>query len=302
MADRKAGREPAVDAASGVRWTHVACALCGADRPRRVLVDRVRRAGRSFDFHVVACGACGFVYVTPRGTGDVFGNVAGGAARTDAAVANAPVYRRGLARLRGAGLPAGGRILDLGCARGDFLDFAARRGYQVTGVDLNPRLAETARQRGFAVHTGDLREVGLPATFDAVTMWDVIEHVDEPVAVLAACRAALRPGGLVFFHTGNARFQLPKARLLARLRPAGGPYLIPYQHVSHFDPPSARRALAAAGLEPVAVFFAGTLRYRQVGKRLAMGVANVLAGLPARLGGPLLTSSLGAIGRRPDPD
>jgi SAM-dependent methyltransferase len=280
-------------------WQPVACALCGADQPVPLLEDRVRRGGTVYPFQVVRCGACGFVYVSPRGLGPVFDNLAGGAARADAAVANAPIYRTGLAHLAAAGLAPGERILDLGCARGDFLAYARERGYEVLGVDLNPRLAEQARQRGFTVHTGDLRELELTQPVDAVTLWDVIEHVDDPVAVLAACRAVLRPGGLLFFHTGNARFQIPKARLLYALRPSSGPHLIPYQHLSHFDPESARQALRRAGLEPVEVFFAGTLRYRQAWKRAAMGGLNALGALPARLGGPLLSNAMGAIGRRP---
>lgn len=281
-----------------VTWTALPCALCGADRPLPLLVDTVRRGGHDFAFHIVRCGACGFVYVTPRAQGALFDNEAGGAARRDAAVANAPIYATGLRELRRAGLPDGGLILDLGCARGDFLAYASARGYRVLGVDLNPKLAAEARERGFEVLTGDLRDLtGLPAV-DAVTMWDVIEHVDDPVAVLAACRDALRVGGLVFYHTGNADFQIPKARWLLRLRPAGGPYLIPYQHISHFDPRSARAVFEAAGLTPTAVFFAGTLHYRQAWKRLAMSGFNLLGALPARLGGPLLTNAMGAIGRR----
>lgn len=283
-----------------LRWTHVTCALCGADLPRPLLTDPVIRRGRRYDFQIVRCGACGFVYVTPRGEGELFANTAGGAARRDAAVANAPIYAGGLAALRRCGLPEGGRILDLGCARGDFLDYASARGFAVAGIDLNPQLAEAARLRGFAVQTGDLRDLALEPTYDAVTLWDVIEHVDDPVSVLAACRRALKPGGLVFFHTGNARFQIPKARLLRRLRPGGGPFLIPYQHLSHFDPDSARAALARAGLEPVEVFFAGTLSYREPRKHRAMQLANRLGALPPRFGGPLLTNAMGAIGRRAD--
>jgi 2-polyprenyl-3-methyl-5-hydroxy-6-metoxy-1,4-benzoquinol methylase len=282
-----------------VTWTPVACALCGADAPRPVLVDTVVRGGRRYPFQVVRCGACGFAYVSPRGSGALFDNLSGGAARRDAAVANAPIYAAGLRHLAAAGLRPGASVLDLGCARGDFLAYAEARGFQVLGVDINPGLAEAARQRGFRVLTADLRELALDPPVDAVTLWDVIEHVDDPVAVLAACRAVLRPGGLVLFHTGNARFQLPKARLLGRLRPQAGPYLIPYQHVSHFDPASAAQAFAAAGLAPVEVFFAGTLHYRQAWKRLAMGSLNAAGALVGRLGGPLLTNAMGAIGRRP---
>lgn len=298
--DRRVQEPGAASDAAEPIWTPVRCALCGADEPRHLLDDSVRRRGRRYDFHIQGCGRCGFVYVSPRGTGEVFQNLSGGAARRDAAVANAPIYDRGLERLRKAGLPAEARVLDLGCARGDFLDYGSQAGLRMTGVDLNPRLADQARARGFEVHTGDLRSLDLDPVYDAVTLWDVIEHVDDPLAVLDACRRVLRPDGLVFFHTGNARFQIPKARLLHLLRPAGGPYLIPYQHLSHFDPDSARQALARSGLEPVEVFFAGTLHYRDPRKHRAMRLLNGLGHLSRRLGGPLLTNAMGAIGRRAD--
>lgn len=287
---------------SDVAWTPVPCMLCGADDPRPLVVDTVRAGGETYRFQVVRCRACGFDYVTPRGAGAVFGNLAGGAARRDAAVANTPFYRTGMDRLQAAGLREGGRILDLGCARGDFLAFAAARGFAAVGVDLNPALAEAARARGFEVVTGDLRAVAdrVGTGFDAVTLWDVIEHVDDPVAVLAACRDVVRHGGLVFFHTGNAWFQVPKARWLHRLRPSGGPYLIPYQHVSHFSPRTAEAALRRAGLTPEAVFFAGTMHYREAWKRWAMRAVNAVGLASAALGGPLLTNAMGAIGRRVD--
>ena len=295
-----AARSQASNQPEEPRWEEIACALCGAEEKKHLLVDRVRRGRKRYDFNVVRCERCGFVYVNPRGSGSLFDNEAGGAARLDAAVANEPIYVRGLAGLREAGLPAEARILDLGCARGDFMAFAKSRGLKVEGVDLNPALAQQARDRGFEVVTGDLRALDLEPVYDAVTLWDVIEHVDDPVGVLVACRKVLKHNGLVFFHTGNARFQIPKAKVLSLLKPDGGPYLIPFQHLSHFDPDTAASAFARAGLEPVSVDFAGTLHYRDARKRRVMTAVNTLGALLPRVGGPLLTNAMGAIGRRVD--
>lgn len=293
-----------MDARPEPHWTPVACALCGDDDADTLLEDRVPRRGSAaaepWAFPVKRCRSCGFVYVSPRGSGAVFHNLSGGAARRDAAIANQPIYVAGLARLRALGLPTGAQVLDLGCARGDFLDFARGAGFAVEGVDLHPGLAAEARALGYTVHTGDLRDLAddLGPRFDLVTLWDVIEHVDDPVGVLQACRKVLRPGGLLLFHTGNAAFQIPKARWLYRLRPNSGPHLIPYQHLSHFDPSSARRCLRQAELADLWVGSLGTLHYRQSWKRLVMGLLNAMGSLPPRLGGPLLTNAMGAIGRR----
>jgi SAM-dependent methyltransferase len=290
---------PTLASSDGIVWTHVACSLCGADRPRELVVDSLVRGSRTFRFPVVACRSCGFVYVTPRGVGEALANTTGGGSWQSAADVNARIYRGGLARLRQAGLPELGRLLDIGAAYGDFLAFAAGQGHPGVGVELDPGPAAAARDRGLDVHTGDLRAMDLGGDFAAVTLWDVIEHVDDPVGLLRAAAAALGAGGLLFFHTGNARFQIPKARVLCRLAPNGGPYLASHQHLSHFDARSARRSLAAAGLEPVAVFHTGTLLYPSLAKRLAMTAANACLAVPSYVGGPLLTSSLGALGRRP---
>ncbi len=283
-------------------WEWVRCPLCGADEPRRLVTDTLWRRDLRLSFTVVACRGCGLAYTNPRAHAPLLQREPGGAARTDAAVANRPIYAAGLAWLERLGLPSAGRLLDVGCARGDFLTFSAGRGYQAVGLDINPRLAAEAQARGHEVYVGDLREVDadalLGAPFDGVTLWDVLEHVDAPVALLASCRARLRPGGLLLVHTGNARFQIPKARLLHGLWPKAGPYLIPYQHLTHFDPRTAKLALRLAGLEPVAVTFAATLHYRQPWKRRAMALLNGLAAVPHRLGGPLLTNAMLVIGRR----
>jgi 2-polyprenyl-3-methyl-5-hydroxy-6-metoxy-1,4-benzoquinol methylase len=281
-----------------VIWHQVACPLCGADSPAPSVIDRLQYGQEWLAFHIGRCRGCGLYYVTERATASGLGNEQGGAARRDAAQANRPIYAAGISALASEGLSEGARILDVGCARGDFLAFASERGFAVAGVDINPALAAHARDRGFEVHTGDLRDLTLSPAPDAITMWDVIEHVDDPVGVLSACAAAVRPGGWVLFHTGNARFQIPKARILSRLAPHGGPYLIPQQHLTHWDPSTAEKGLAQAGLTPSRVFFAGTLHYRQEWKRAAMGVLNGLGSVPPKMGLGLYSSSMAVIGRR----
>jgi SAM-dependent methyltransferase len=286
-----------------VEWRYVACNLCGADDAETLIHDRVRRGGEVFDFPIVRCRRCGLIYTNPRAHSTVFGNVAGGAARGDAAVANQPIYRRGMSALddhlpQTSGRPA--RLLDVGCAAGDFMAYARNRGWDVVGADISPKLVSKARARGFAVVQGDLRELDLaPASYDVVTMWDVIEHLTDPQSYLRHIRRLLRPGGLLFFHTGNARFQIFKARVLSRLLPDRGPFVIPYQHLYHFDPATARRLLLVTDYEPIAVFSCGTLAYPSPIKRLLLGTFNAAAARLARFGLPLWTSAMGVLARRP---
>lgn len=288
-----------------IHWISVNCNLCGADNARLRVQDRAWREGHKYTFDIVQCRRCGLIYTNPTARSEVFDNLAGGGARGNAAIANRPIYAAGVTAIRShlstvAAEPAQVRLLDIGCAFGDFLAYANNLGWDVSGADISPHLVAEARKRGFTVHEGDLAEIGLsPESYDVVTMWDVIEHLNDPQGFLKTIRPLLKPNGLLFFHTGNARFQIFKARILSRLLPNRGPFLIPYQHLYHFDPTSARAMLVATGFEPIAVFSCGTLNYPNRWKRLALGVYNGVAGTIAHLGGPLWTSAMGVLARRP---
>jgi SAM-dependent methyltransferase len=145
------------------------------------------------------------------------------------------------------GLPAGrrGRMLDVGCGAGAFPALMRELGWDASGAEPDPAAAEVARRALGAgrVHTGTLEELGLPAaSFDAITLSHVIEHLPDPVATLRECARLLRPGGCVALAT-------PNTRSLARRR--FGPDWRgwePPRHLFLFDPPSLRRAAEAAGL------------------------------------------------------
>ena len=102
------------------------------------------------------------------------------------------------------GLPRRGRLLDVGCAAGFFLA-EARRWYEVQGVELSAWAAGYARERlGLPILTGTLQQAALPAgRFDLVTLWDVIEHVPDPVPLLAEAARVLAPQGRLVLTTGD---------------------------------------------------------------------------------------------------
>ncbi|GFK92955.1 27-O-demethylrifamycin SV methyltransferase [Fundidesulfovibrio magnetotacticus] len=97
-----------------------------------------------------------------------------------------------------------GRLLDIGCAFGHFLA-AAGDAYERYGLDVSPDAVERAR----AEHGGSIRfevrdfaaqDVPYPGTFDVVTMFNVIEHFEDPAPVLARLASFLSPGGIVFLR------------------------------------------------------------------------------------------------------
>jgi SAM-dependent methyltransferase len=98
-----------------------------------------------------------------------------------------------------------GRLLDVGCGTGVFLAVMRERGWQVAGLEPNEAWADQLRRNlGLDVQTGTLEDAPPElGQFDVVSMLDVIEHLADPLAALAAARRVLRPGGLLVLTTPN---------------------------------------------------------------------------------------------------
>jgi len=99
--------------------------------------------------------------------------------------------------------PKGGKILDVGCATGVFLDMMKKRGWEVEGVEVSDELASYARDKfGAKVHVMDLTREKLDSgPFHVITLFDVIEHIPDPNLMIAACKDLLVENGLLFLRT-----------------------------------------------------------------------------------------------------
>lgn len=104
--------------------------------------------------------------------------------------------------------PSAGRVLDLGCGRGDWLALLGEEGFEALGVDNNATLVNAARRAGLRVHDADLfvyLESLEPRMLAAITAFQVVEHLplDSLLALFAEARRVLRPGGLLILETPN---------------------------------------------------------------------------------------------------
>jgi SAM-dependent methyltransferase len=100
----------------------------------------------------------------------------------------------------------GRRLLDIGCSNGAFIEATVHDGWDAQGVELRNESVRFARNRGMTIYDQSLEHIGfLPSSFDVLTIWQVIEHIDSPAALLAECRKILRSGGLVAVSTPNLR-------------------------------------------------------------------------------------------------
>ncbi|MGI9577455.1 MAG: class I SAM-dependent methyltransferase [Microthrixaceae bacterium] len=146
-----------------------------------------------------------------------------------------------------------GRLLDVGCATGRFLHHARDRGWIVRGVELNDDTASIARGSGLKVTTGTLADMDSSETFDAITMWDVVEHVPEPLELLRDAKKLLAPGGCLWLATPNSDGLFPTASLKVAERVGRWPHPEPPYHLCQFSEMTLRQALGRAGFNAVEV-------------------------------------------------
>lgn len=193
----------------------VACNLCGSDR-HAVVYDRPYKIGSLSDAavysattdefasygRVVRCLGCGLVFTNPRPT-------AAALARGYAETADDAYLAESSSRSINAHislntiktLAPSGRLLELGCSVGYFLN-AARSDFDVEGVEPSAWAREHAQRRfGLRLHAS-LEQAGFePGSFDVVAMIDVIEHLPDPKASLEQAARLLKPGGILYLVT-----------------------------------------------------------------------------------------------------
>jgi 2-polyprenyl-3-methyl-5-hydroxy-6-metoxy-1,4-benzoquinol methylase len=179
------------------------------------------------------------------------------------------------------GKPAG-RVLDIGCGVGGFLDFAASAGYEVGGFDASEVQATSARERHPLARNAICFETYRAAIghdvppIDMVTMWDVFEHIREPRPLLADIRKHLAPDGLFFLSIPGGG--LNGAKVAIRKVLGKPPGLIPWEHVFYHVPKSLDKVLNDNGF--AVVDCGGTVPYERApspAETVRQGVQKLIA-------------------------
>lgn len=244
----------------------VACYLCGRD-DGEVLVDDP-------PFIVRLCAGCGLGYTSPRLIGDRIHELYDdGYFNSDRAEAFGyddytkdreaylKTFRRKL-RVLGPHLSQGCSILEVGSAGGAFLEVMRERGHDVWGIELAKGMVDACREQfGFEnVFCGKFDEVfdHLPeGQFGAVAMFDVIEHVPDPVMELELAARCLKDDGVLIIQTQDVASRTRK--VLGRR----WHHFKQLEHIYHFSPKTVTELLRRAGFEIV------VLTKRDAGKHIS---------------------------------
>lgn len=258
-----------------VRLERSVCAFCASDETGFIVAGRDRLCGLPGEFMVVACMRCGLMRTDPRPTRESIRLYY---------PSNYPPYAettretRNIARRLGRRLfdpldvatpvLAPGRLLEIGCASGNFLVAMQTAGWEVTGVELDASAAQVATARTqHRVHQCSIEDQDFSAeAFDLISAWMVFEHLHDPVAQFRRCARWLRPGGWLAFSVPDC------GGLQLRLF---GKYWFSLElprHLYHFTPPVLARILGACGFGNVQTMWQRTLT--DVPFSLAYGVED----------------------------
>ncbi len=241
------------------------CALCGGRAVKRIYMQA--------HFPVVRCRGCGLIYADEHFkaqdlrefyTGDYYQRAyVCHPKEIDAKISASYVaaFRRIDRRQR-----EGGRVLDFGSARGTFLEALAAsplgERWQGDGIDINPDEVAMGVAKGLPVRVADIFTDEIPAeTYDAVTAFSVLEHMQDPMKTLRALHRVLKPGGRLLLIVPNGRCLIVglgrlAATVFGEKARAFSDNVFHEEHLYYFDPRTMPRVLSETGYEPLELGFA----------------------------------------------
>lgn len=183
------------------------------------------------------CDTCEFVQVRdhpPAGTLEaIYESAYFDKGKYDNGFAQRRENQRRLALMTRAGVAQGSRVLDVGCGPGEFVEFASVQ-FDMWGLDISPAAIEQARRRcpriAAQLVAGVVEDLHFDAgSFDAIAMWDVVEHLWDPRGACRRLVDLLRPGGRLILSTPD--IGAATARLMGRR----WAFMTPPEHLGFFN-------------------------------------------------------------------
>ncbi|WP_333587074.1 class I SAM-dependent methyltransferase [Phenylobacterium sp.] len=169
------------------------------------------------------------------------------------------------------------RLLDVGCGPGFLLSQAAELGFEAQGVEPDANVLAAARGRGVPVRQGYFPvALARDETFDAIVFNDVLEHIPDVRAAIAAASAHLRPGGVLCLNCPDRRGLFFRIAALMDRAGLSGPYDrlwqrgLPSPHLWYFTPANLRQATAPFGLTPARDLRLATAELKGLWSRIRM--------------------------------
>jgi SAM-dependent methyltransferase len=216
--------------------------------------DRLSQLWKVNGFTITRCDACTLVFVQEMVTEEELAVHYTGGSDEVYVESNADClnyYYRKLRDVIRARFPKPGKILDLGCSRGWFLDVMT--GWECHGSEISTTDAAAAQERyGNRIVTGSFEEYPLRENyFDVITLQDVFDHFRDPIPALEKCYRMLRPGGLIVIKVHNI------SCLYARLTGPKFYAIIPPSHLFYYNRRSLALALSKSGFQMVDSKFIG---------------------------------------------
>jgi len=226
------------------------CPVCGSDKETAMF----QRGG----FIYVQCNDCALLYVSPTVNAEVLQDFyerepASGITSHDVLeVANRErafhVYGPRLEQIKKSVVR--GKLFDIGCGYGVFLEQARDDGYVVSGHESNPHAASHARSTGLMVYNEPLSETGIQDhSIDAITMWDTLERKSDPREILVQARRILRPDGWLFATCRNIDGMYGQILGAESFDGFDAPH-----RQNHFNKENFERMLRESGFRPVRLF------------------------------------------------
>lgn len=246
-------------------FQHICCPLCGSDEfnPFVEALDRLRVTTTSFP--LVRCTRCSLIYQNPRvnpssiGKYYVSGYYASRPGRRSGATKSVKreILKRQIIEEMGF---APGRLLDVGCANGDFLVEMKRGGWQVEGVEYSEDASKYCQERhGIKVTPGDLtNRPDDGSKFDLITMWGVLPHVPDPLQTVQRAANLLNDQGRLVICCANIE------SYAFRVSRGMWGHLDQPRHYCMFTPKTLNKLVSDSGLIPGEIVYEGRLWNSQI--------------------------------------